>query len=156
MAENTDNPTSAAEQPATIAQLKAEFPEDPKFALEAAEKSLTLTQAKAAFADHLRAQLQNRDAELEAARKETAELKAQTAASQEAGGVEPLGTGSSGKTQVDGEPIAQFRAAVQELVGQGMTAQADNRKVSVEQPELREAYLQAWNDAHPRQRPGRD
>jgi len=43
----------ADERPATIAELRKAFAQDPGFALECAEKALTLTEAKAAYADVL-------------------------------------------------------------------------------------------------------
>jgi len=62
----TAAPTASASEPkpATIAELKAAFPTDPAFALEAAEKAYTLTEAKASYADVLQARLTEANAKL--------------------------------------------------------------------------------------------
>ncbi len=73
---------------ATIAELKAAFPNDAEFALSAAEKGLTLVEAKADYADHLQARLQNRDEELEQTKAELAEAKKTPATSRGAAPVE--------------------------------------------------------------------
>lgn len=70
--EKTTPPTNAVAEikPATIAELKAAFPNDPAFALEAAEKALTLVEAKAAYADVLAAKLATTEAALVEAKKQ--------------------------------------------------------------------------------------
>ena len=66
------NGLTAAAKPATIAELRAEFKDDPAFTLDAAEKGLTLDAARAQYGVTLRSKLDQANAKIEELRAELA------------------------------------------------------------------------------------
>jgi ClpP class serine protease len=154
---NTDGGASTATasaapepKPATIAELKAAFPKDPAFALDAAEKALTLTEAKAAYADVLAQRL-------EASQKEVTDLKAVTPAAPAATAVvaKPVGVkptaskaaeaSSSSAAGGDEDPIAIYESRVADLLKSRPSMQRHEaaQKVLGEDEALRDAYTEA-------------
>ena len=113
---------------------------DNDFLCEQLGRKVTEDQARTAWAEE-----QNR--RLEAKEQEIAEAKAQTAAAQDAGGVDPVATTGAAKT-TDSEPMAAWNEAVAEKVKAGMSRPKAVAAVARENPELREAMVQAYNEEH--------
>lgn len=86
------NDTAVEPKKATVAELKAAFPDEPAFVLEQFEKEATVEQAKATFADVMKV----RNTEL---KQQNAELKKNK---KSAGGAPPVPAGGEGGNQVSG------------------------------------------------------
>jgi signal peptide peptidase SppA len=127
--------TAASEpKPATIAELKASFPNDPSFALEAAEKAYTLTEAKAAYADVLQARLTAKEQELADVRKPAPGNKA-------------LGAGDQQQAAPVGDAKEAYEAKMRELMAGGghMSREQAARHIVVNHPEIQNAYIEQAN-----------
>jgi signal peptide peptidase SppA len=146
-APGAQTPNAAQEpKPASIAELKAAFPKDPAFALEAAEKALTLTEAKAAYADVLQSKLAEKDQTIQQLQTQ----QTQAPAGGKRAGTKPIESAASEQapSHNGGDPIEAFNeAVVQQMARPGY--QNDRKKaiaaVMKAQPELHQAYLLATN-----------
>lgn len=138
-----DQPTAVNEpKPATIAELKAAFADDPAFALEAAEKAYTLTEAKAAYADVLAAELKA----VKAAADKPAEQPAAPVGNKPLGNA-PAAKGDTGEPVAFGTAKAEFNAEVRKLINSGEYDHAKAvRFVAKAQPEL---YNRMLDEANP-------
>lgn len=124
------NSAAVAEQqqrPATLAELRAKYADDPAFALDAGEKALTMVEAEAAYAVVLRKQLQA--------------AKTHTAFSPLGGSVARKGVGA----EPTGDPMSDYSAAVAEKMKLGMDRGAAIRAVNKSNPDLHRSYLEATN-----------
>lgn len=136
----------AAPQPATLAQLKADFPQA---SAEWRETQLlagaTLDQAKTAYIKHLTDTLAANDA----AHKQALEAaQAATPAPAKLPGAEPLQTNSTGTAAggETGDAVADFHAAVSaEMKRSNCARHVAHRTVCRKQPDLRKAMLAAHN-----------
>jgi len=133
----------AEPKPATIAELKAAFPSDAAFALDAADKAYTLTEAKAAYADVLLAKLNASETEL---------AKAKEVRPEPIQGSKPLGGASEIKNSGDGDVIyassrAEFMDQVQRTIkgSPNMDHAAAVRAVAKNHPELHQKMLDEAN-----------
>jgi len=147
--ETTSMPQETNDTPkaASIAELKAAFPDDPTFTLDAAEKGLSLLQAKAAYCERLQEEVERRDEQLAAKDKEIGELKAKAAKPKI--GAEPVPETATA-TVTHEDPIAEFQSRVAAKVKAGMSRQEANRSVIAEDGDLHEAYITAYNRNHGR------
>lgn len=129
-------------RPATIAEMRRAFPDDPEFAMDALERGWSMSKATSAID----------------ARRQSAELDDP----QSPGGgkgVKAIASGSRIITQQesrhDGDPIAALNAAVIEQM-QKPGYQLDRKKaiavVIRQDPELHRAYLEATNRGRDRRR----
>lgn len=143
----TTNDTKTA---ASYGELKQALPNaSAELICECLEAGFSVEEAK----DHYMQELEDRNKKAESAARE-AEQKAE----QEQKKAEAVASGAdvieddvsttSSKPATAGDPIAQFEAAVQELVDQGMAKHAATAKVSVDNEELRAAYIEAYNQKH--------
>lgn len=136
---------------ASIAELKAAFPNDAQFALDAAEKGLTLIEAKAAYADTLAARLQNRDAELAQARKEQQEAAAKATTPGRGAAAVPEGeTATVADGGSTGDPIAEWNAALDAKVQARIPRARAVSQLVKAKPDLHQRYVAAWNEANGR------
>lgn len=128
--------------PATIAELKAAFPTaSAEFHVTCLEKGLTMADAKDAYiAEQTKA--------IEAANAKVAEVEAKAAeaiaAAQKPTGVKPV-EDSKGEQAVIENPIQAYEEAVAAKTKAGQPRHRAMKAVAHEQPELREAYVEAWN-----------
>lgn len=116
-------------RPATIAELKAAFPNEPHFVLDAAEKACTLLEAKAIFSDvlqlrntELEAQYREALAATEAREAEAAQVAVAEARIKRGGlGVRPLQSvalEASPVSEYNGDPIAEFNRRVERVLSE--------------------------------------
>ena len=129
--------TTSEPKPATLVELKKALPNaDSAFFVECIELEATIDDAKDLWIDHL----QKAQAEM---KRSIETVKAQNAAI----GVEALGTVSKPGKAVDSadDPIAAWNEAVNEQIAAGKKRPQAVKAVVRAQPELREAYVAAWN-----------
>jgi signal peptide peptidase SppA len=118
--------------------LRAAFPKDAAFALEAIEKGWSVVEAKAAYADKLQVQLDEQIAKSAAADKAKADDK-------------PAKTGNDalpalrGKADSGSESGDTFQAKVDELVKSGVSRGVAVSRVAGKHPELHRAFIEASN-----------
>jgi signal peptide peptidase SppA len=151
--ENTDaKPQASAEQPkaATIAELKAGCPgADSDFLVKQLEAGATLDQAKDAWMKEQQTRLDATQQKLK-----DAEAQAPTAPGNSSGkrpGVQPVRTtGNREGTASGGDAIKAWQDAIDEQVKAGKTVSQATAHVARTQPELRQAYLEAYNADHGR------
>lgn len=135
---------------ATVAELRAAFPDDPGFALDAAEKGSTLLEAKAAYADVLRAQLTKSKAQTATAEASRDEVVAAAAVVVEpkpklAGAVAVVEGTGAGSAQNVGTATERWETALAAKI----VAMGDKRRATAalvrEQPDLHADYLNEFN-----------
>ena len=157
----SDEKTKSTPPAATIAELKAEFKDDPAYALEAAEKGLTLIEAKAEYSDRLREQVKDRDAKLEANDLKIKELQADAEAPKKLHGAHPVAETDNNDGGGGGGAYDNPKAEVNQRIAAKMKADpnlarsAAHKAVMAEDPDLRQAYLEAHNAEHHRPMPVR-
>jgi len=149
MSQSTESTvTSAAPQPATLAQLKEGCPgATSEFLLAQLEAGATLPQAQKAW-------MQLQKQELDAARQKLAESQQQqqTKTSTKVG-VPPAGGfdkrrsegGETAQADITGDPVADFNAAVRAEMGRGVERRQAVLNVARREPELHKQYLLASN-----------
>lgn len=139
----TEQPAAAgaaeppAAQPASYAELVAACEgidkadaRDQAFLVQQLDAQATQTQARSAW---------------------IAELKERaSSAPRKRPGVEPVGQSASAKPDAGADPLDAFDEAVQELVDKGVPRHQAHQRVCQERPDLREAYVAAWNEKHRR------
>jgi len=131
---------AAEPKAATLAELKAEFPDaDAQFYVSCLEQGLTIVQAAKAYAAEMKAKA-------EAARKEAEEAKAVT----KKPGVEALGGGAGSASEDAADPIERWNQAVTEKMNGGLDRAKAIRAIVREDPDLHQAYLAAVNERHRR------
>lgn len=131
---------------ATIAEMKAGCPgASADFLCRQLEANATLDQAKSAW-------LAEQNAKLAATEKELQAAKAELAAKKPAPGVEALGDGSGRKQrETAADPIAEWNEKVEATMSARKCGrQAAQGIVGNREPELRKAFVEAYNAAHPR------
>lgn len=124
-------PQKPAKKPATVAELKEAFADEPAFCLEQFEAGATLLEAKAAYAEVLKkrnAELSQQNAEL----KKNKDKKGRT-------GTDPIVSGGEGAA--GGEDFIQ--AAADYAEEHKCTRTEAMRKVKKAQPELHAAYIRS-------------
>ena len=130
--------THATAQPATLAQLKEKFPKSTAQEREhCIEQQMTLAEAGSYMADCLSARLESREEQLEQAKAQANKP-----------GVEPLGDGDTTESAEDaeaGDAIERWNAAVKAKTDKGVDKPEAVRRTRKEDPELYEAYLEAYN-----------
>lgn len=132
--------TATPAGPASYAELKTGLPgADAEFVCKQLEAGATLAQAQAAW-------MTEQNARLAAARTEaeTAKAAAKKPGVEALGGGGAKGAGAAGAA-AEGDPVAAYEAAVAAKCAQGMTRQRAALAVAQGQPELREAYVAAYN-----------
>jgi signal peptide peptidase SppA len=148
MSEQITTSTQAASNvpaAATIAELESGCPgASADFLCKQLKKSATLAQAQQEF-------MSEQNARLQATEKELAEAKAKAAEKKPALGVDALGSGTQIATEVTGDPIAEWNEKLQAT----MSARKCDRQTACgiigrQNPELRQAFVAAYNAAHPR------
>lgn len=148
-------------QAATVQELKAAFPDATSdFREKCLEDGLTMAAAKDRYLDQLRAEKESRDAELEAANKELAELKKDRGGKLPGASAVPEGKSPDDEDAAAGytDAKAEVQARKQKLIAGGMSPEAAHAKVMRDDPDLRDAYVAEHNKAakkHPN-RKGRD
>lgn len=142
----TTNTVPAAPVAATIVELKAGCPgASDSFVVKQLEKSATLAQAQRDF-------MAEQQTMLSATQKELADTKAAAAIKRPSVGVEALGNGAStASSEQSGDPIAEWNEKVEAV----QTARKCDRQTALgivgkQNPDLREAFVAAYNAAHPR------
>lgn len=150
------DPVKSERQPASVKDLRAAFPDDPTFALDAAERGLTLLEAKAEYGDKLAVKLT-------AERKRREELEAKLAKAER---FSPAGAISAGTGSIEtpADPIEAWNTALAAecdrltklgslgLQRQGITVtrEANVRgqavaNLAARHPDMHRAYLEAYN-----------
>ena len=139
--EHTANPPAAA----TIVELKAGCPgASADFLCKQLEKSATLAQAQREF-------MTEQADRLKATEKELADAKTAAAAKTAAPGVDPLGGGTTAAKDPAGDPIAEWNEKVEAVQSaRKCDRQTAQGIVGRQNPELRQAFVEAYNAAHPR------
>lgn len=126
-------------QPASFEDLKILCPgADNDFICEQLAKKVTADQGRTAWAEE-----QNK--RLEAKQKEVDEAKARAEAAKDAGGVEPVRTGSAQAGGGETDPVAEFAQRVREEMKTGLSKADATRAVVQADPELHAAYIEAHN-----------
>jgi ATP-dependent protease ClpP protease subunit len=120
---------------ATYQELRSSFPKaDAAFIVSQQEAQATLPQAQAAY----QAALENRLA--------AAEAKAGKGKSEAVGvTVQPEGRLIDGSIT---DPVSEWHDALAALTGKGLSRARASSKLAAERPELREAFVDAYNEAH--------
>lgn len=144
---NTDTTTQAPPAPkaATLAELKATYPDRPAFVLEQLEAGATVEQARAAF-DQV--QLREARAEAEALKAELAEARASKPAASAIpaapSGSAPLATAGD-QDEGDEEPSGDFVAQAKQLKASGKfgSYREAARHLAKTNPDLHATYVQA-------------
>lgn len=147
---STDAP---AREPATAAQLKAEFPDSSaEFRMDQLEKGATLQEAHKAYSAYLGEQLAKEKEAREAAEKKAAEAekaKANTGNTKPANqvrGNKPIQLLSQNETDTACSNVRdQYLTAIQTKMGTGLTREQASRAVARENPELRAALITQAN-----------
>ncbi len=144
--------TPEAPKAATYQDLKAALPgASAEFLCEQMESGATLEQARSAHVRRLEADNARLRQESEAAKKEAAEkdVAAKAAAEKQAKkpGIEPLEEKIGAET-ASGDPAAEWNRKIDEQVAKGRTRQQAAVIVNRENPELRQAFVEAHNAAH--------
>lgn len=152
LVQRSQPPTKSKGKPmsATLAEIKAACPgASAEFILAQLDKGADVAQAAAAFITHQAAQLEQVKAKAAAdlAAKQ-AELD-QAAAKAKMPGVDPVPAGKGGpKAGADGDAVTAWNDAIADKVKAGRTKAQAAAEVNREKPELREAYVAAYNAAH--------
>jgi signal peptide peptidase SppA len=147
-------PVAATLKPvaATIADIKAGCPgATDSFIVAQMSANATLAQAQTAWMAEQKKMLEEANAKATKAEEEKAVAEksaAEAAAKPAKHGVKPLATGTeSGSSTADGgDAIAQFEAAVDAKVKAGKPKHVAHADVCRSQPQLREAYVAAYNE----------
>lgn len=135
-----------APKPATIAELKRDFPKSTaEWREKMIEGSVTLPDAAGFWIAEQDKVIAKQD---EALKAEQAKVAKAEKASQEPG-VETQGAGAS-ESESTSDPVAVWDEAVQGHIKAGMTKAAAIVKITAENPELHEAYIAAYNEQHGR------
>lgn len=148
---------------ASVKELRAAFPNDPTFALDAAERGLSLLEAKAEYGDKLQAQLSAQAAEQT---KKIADLEAKLAQAVKPNPAGALGGSAPGTApEQSADPIHNWQVALAAECDRltkigwrapasqdGLTLSAEGalrahamHNVSEKNPALHQAYLEAFN-----------
>ncbi|MCW8129616.1 MAG: hypothetical protein KIS92_04450 [Planctomycetota bacterium] len=128
------------------ADLKAAFPKDQAFALEAIEKGWTVQEAKAAYADKLEATLTEKDKEIET-------LKKTPAGNGQASGTKPVnfGVGSNGAGEGgDGKGKSFLDLAGEIRDSQKVSVEASLTMAAEKYPEKHREYVDGARQSTPR------
>ncbi len=137
-----DKETPDAMQPATLEELKAACDgASPEFLLRQLEAKATQAQAMKAWMVELKAQAEKAKSDAEAATK--AKIEAEEQAKVSKPGVQPLNA-DAGKT-TDEDPIAAWNALVAEKAKTSRSKPDAVIAAAKENPELRAAYVEAFN-----------
>lgn len=121
--------------PATLAELKAKFPEsDAVFREKCLEGNFCMASATDAWIAELSSTIAKNDADLE-----------QALAQAKKPGNQPVGTSPASASATEGDPIAAWNSAVATKVQAGMNKATAIRKCVHEDPEGHRAYLDAHN-----------
>jgi signal peptide peptidase SppA len=133
---------------ATFTELKQTFPHaDAAFRERCLESSMTLDKARDAYASDLQAKLSAADARIEKLEGEKAtlqtELEAEKNKRPSRPGAPALADSGNPQPETSGNAVETWNAAVAAKVTGGMTKQDAVKAVAKEQPELREAYVEA-------------
>lgn len=163
-----DTVAPAAEKAATVAELKAQFPNETDFVLNCAEKGLTLRDAKGAFADVLQTRLADANKKIEAKNQAIKGLgdegKSTEAAPLAPAGAKPTKiirpSAEGAKINPDrlkraGDVFASYDDAVQEYEDRGATRAVAFRQAAIDHPELHASWRQTNGKAYTEQRSGR-
>lgn len=156
------DPVKQERTPASVKDLRAAFPNDPTFALDAAERGLTLLEAKAEYGDKVAAQLVT-----ERTAREAAEAKLAQATTRKGSPAGAIGGGSEGG-QPAADPVEAWETALAAecdrltkigslgLQRQGLvvTREANVRgqaaaNLAAREPDMHRAFLTAHNDRRP-------
>lgn len=134
----------AAPQPATYAELKAAcVGADADFICKQLEVNATVAQAQQAWMAEQQRRIEAANAEAAKAREEARLAKV------EKPGVAPVASGKVTEQAATGDPIAEFNEAVaEEMRRTGKPRHAAHAAVCRARPELRDAYVAAWNEQH--------
>jgi len=127
--------------PATYSELKTALPKaSAEFREKCLDAQMSIEQAKDAYIGSMQAALDQERAKTE-----------QTQAASAKPGVDALGTRgtASPASAGGGDPIAAWDAAVAEKVQAGMSKTRAVSAVAAKDPELHQAYIEAYNAAHP-------
>jgi ClpP class serine protease len=134
---------------ATFTELKQTFPHaDAAFRERCLESSMTLDKARDAYASDLQAKLSAAESRAEKAETEKADLEKQLAEEKAKPkstrpGAPALADSGNPQPESSGNAVETWNAAVAAKVTGGMTKQDAVKAVAKEQPELREAYVEA-------------
>ncbi len=137
--------------PATFEEIKGACEgADPDFIVSQMEAKATVEQARGAYVASLNARVAKAEAATKAAEATaaTAQEEASAGKALKASGVEAIGDGGGEgpKVELDGDPIAAFDAAVAaRMEAKGCPKHVAHRHVCKTEPELREAYVAAFN-----------
>lgn len=146
-------PLVVADVAATLAELKRTLPDsDAAFREECIELGATLPESKDLWIAALGKRLDEKDAALQAAKSEAADVaEAAAGIAPKRSGVPPIPTSTTVSDAAQtGDPIARWEALVQKYKASGKDNAAASRLANTEDPELRRAAVVAHNEAHPR------
>ena len=144
MSDKTDA-TVSAPKPATIAELKAEFPESTAdFREKCMEGGLTIDASYRLWA-------KEKQAEATAAKAETEALRAQAKkpGAPALPNKPPTAKAGDVDAEASGDPIAEWNQRLDAKTKGGMKRPDAVAQLSKEDPELHQAYIQAYTAAHP-------
>jgi signal peptide peptidase SppA len=130
-------PSSAASFEELVSALPGA---DEKFIFAQQKAKATVEQARQAW-------MTEQAARIEAAQKRAEEAEQAAAAAKKKPGVKPLGGAGEGSSY-DGDPVAEWNAAIKEKIAGGMSRQRAASAVNRENPGLRESYVAAYNAEH--------
>ena len=121
--------------PATLAELKAKFPQsDPAFREKCLEGNFCMASATDAWIEELNSTIAKKDADLEQAKAQAKKP-----------GNQPVVSGTAAASATEGDPIAAWDNAVATKVKAGMSKATAIRKCVHEDPDGHQAYIAAYN-----------
>lgn len=154
----TPTATKTEPKPASIAELKAAFPDDPAYALDAAGSALTMVEAKAAYADVLTGRLKEANAKLAAAAtsasaaaaaggKTTETTSAETTTEPpKRPGVKAVESAGAAERSAGGDATSEVIRMRDELTKDGrMNRAGAMSRIGRDQPELMKEFVEAAN-----------
>lgn len=141
----SDTPkTPEAPKPATIADIKASCKGcDNDFVVTQVEASATIEQAQRAWTEVLAKRVEESTAKIAALEKEKTELAAKKPS---APGNDPVGDTGAPKAEITGDVLAQFDEACALHMKSGKTKQQAIRQIAIENKDLHQAYIRAYNE----------